>query len=237
MTVSVVLPTYCERDTILALVSEARAVLGDAEIVVVDDDSPDRTWAVVEEAARGDPHLRVIRRVGRRGLPGALAEGLAAATGESLVWLDADGSMPPKVIPDLIGALKDAEVAVASRYVPGGEDARESRLRIVTSRVLNFVASTVLSRDVLDYTSGFVGVRREALERVPLRTDYTYGDYCIDFLYRACRAGLRVREVPYRNVERQAGETKTAPDLGRFVCLGAVYLRTIFRLRVRGGRT
>jgi hypothetical protein len=81
-----------------------------------------------------------------------------------------------------------------------------------------------------------VGVRREALERVPLRTDYTYGDYCIDFLYRACQAGLRVREVPYRNVERQAGETKTAPDLGRFVCLGAVYLRTIFRLRVRGER-
>jgi dolichol-phosphate mannosyltransferase len=234
VTISVVLPTYCERDTILALVGEIRAALGEAEIVVVDDDSPDRTWAVVEDAARGDPHLRVIRRIGKRGLPGALAEGLAAAAGEFLVWLDADGSMPPKVIPDLIGALKDAEVAVASRYVPGGEDARESRLRIVTSRVLNLVASTLLSRAVRDYTSGFVAVRRQALERVPLRTDYIYGDYCIDFLYRACRAGLRVREVPYRNMERQAGETKTAPHLGRFVRLGAAYLRTIFSLRLRG---
>jgi glycosyltransferase involved in cell wall biosynthesis len=232
--VSVVLPTYCERDTILALVGEIQEVLKDAEIVVVDDDSPDRTWAAVEEAARDDPRLRVIRRIGRRGLPGAIAEGLAAGAGESLVWLDADGSMPPKVIPDLIGALEEADVAVASRYVAGGEDARESRLRIATSRILNLVASTVLSRDVRDYTSGFVAIRREALERVPLRTDYVYGDYCIDFLYRACRAGLRVREIPYRNVERQAGETKTASDLGRFVGLGVAYLKTIFRLRLRG---
>ncbi len=233
MTVSVVLPTYCERDTILALIGEIRAAMGAAEIVVVDDDSPDRTWAVVEEAARADPHLRLIRRIGRRGLPGAIAEGLAAGTGESLVWLDADGSMPPKVIPDLIGALQGAEVAVASRYVPGGEDARESRLRIATSRLLNLIASTVLCRDVRDYTSGFVAVRRGALEQVPLRTDYVYGDYCIDFLYRACRAGLRVREIPYRNVERQAGETKTAPDLGRFFALGLAYLRTILRLKLR----
>jgi len=233
VTVSVVLPTYNEGETILGLIAEIRGTLPEAEVVVVDDDSPDRTWSVVIEAYRGDDRVRVIRRIGRRGLPSALAEGLAAGRGEASVWLDADGSMPPDVIPRLIASLEDADVSVASRYVPGGEDARESRLRIATSRLINFVASTLLSSDVRDYTSGFVAVRRQALERVPLRTDFTYGEYCIDFLYRACRAGLRVREIPYRNVERQAGESKTAPDLARFAALGAAYLKTILSLRLR----
>ncbi len=233
MTVSVVLPTYNEGETILSLIAEIHATLPEAEVVVVDDDSPDRTWSVVGEAYRSDDRVRVIRRIGRRGLPSALAEGLAAGRGDALVWLDADGSMPAEVIRRLVAALEGADVSVASRYAPGGEDARESRLRIATSRLINFVASTLLSSDVRDYTSGFVAVQRQALERVPLRTDYTYGDYCIDFLYRACRAGLRVREIPYRNGERQAGETKTAPDLRRFAALGVAYLRTILDLRLR----
>jgi hypothetical protein len=79
-----------------------------------------------------------------------------------------------------------------------------------------------------------VAVRRSALERVPLRADYTYGDYCIDSLYRAC-AGLSVCEIPFRNIERQAGETKTALDFRRFAELGLAYVRTILKLRFRGG--
>jgi dolichol-phosphate mannosyltransferase len=235
MTVSVVLPTYRERETIVGLMGEIYSVLPEAEIVVVDDDSPDRTWAAVEEAFRDDPRVRVIRRIGRRGLPGALAEGLAAARGEALVWLDADGSMPPAVIPELLAGLEQADVAVASRYVRGGADVRDSRFRIVTSRIINLLATALLSGKIRDYTSGFVAVRRSALVRVPLRADYTYGDYCIDFLYRACRAGLSVCEIPFRNIERQAGETKTAPDFSRFAELGLAYVRTILKLRFRGG--
>src|SRR4029077_17663242 len=152
MTVSVVLPTYRERETILGLLGEIRSVLPEAEIIVVDDDSPDRTWAVVEEALRDDRRVRVIRRIGRRGLPGALAEGLAAASGEALVWLDADGSMPPTVIPELLAGLDQADVHVASRYARGGEDARDSRFRIVTSRIINLLAAALLSGNVRDYT-------------------------------------------------------------------------------------
>jgi cation transporter-like permease len=106
---------------------------------------------------------------------------------------------------------------------------------IGAAMVCNLLAAALLSGNVQDYTSGFVAVRRSALERVPLRADYTYGDYCIDFLYRACRAGLSVREIPFRNIERQAGETKTAPDFRRFAELGFAYVRTILKLRFRGG--
>jgi dolichol-phosphate mannosyltransferase len=76
-----------------------------------------------------------------------------------------------------------------------------------------------------------VAARRSALQRVPIRADHAYGDYCIDFLHRACRQGLRVVEVPYVCVERRAGTTKTSPSLRRFAALGLRYVQTIRRLR------
>jgi dolichol-phosphate mannosyltransferase len=231
MTTSIVLPTYNERAVIVEVVREILEAVPGGDVLVVDDDSPDRTWEAVADAFAGDGRARVLRRVGRRGLPSALAEGVAETKGEVVVWLDADGSMPADVIPRLVAATQDADVAVASRYAAGGEDGRDSRLRIQASRAINLFGSACLGGPVRDWTSGFVAARRGALERVPLRTHYAYGDYCIDFLYRAGRAGLRVVEVPYRNVERRAGETKTSPHLRRFVGLGVRYAATIVQLR------
>jgi dolichol-phosphate mannosyltransferase len=204
---AVVLPTYNERVVIVGVVREILDAVGDVEVLVVDDDSPDRTWEVVEQAFAAESRVRVLRRIGRRGLPSALAEGVAATAGDVVVWLDADGSMPADVIPGLARAAVAADIAVASRYAPGGGDARDSRLRIAASRAINLLGTSCLGGPVRDWTSGFVAARRDALARVPIRTHFVYGDYCIDFLYRSCRAGLRVVEVPYRCVERRAGET------------------------------
>ncbi len=231
MTTTVLLPTYNERAVVVDLVREILDAVADVEVLVVDDDSPDRTWEAVATAYAGDGRVRVLRRVGRRGLPSALAEGIAAARGDAVVWLDADGSMPPEVIPRLVAALGEADVALASRYAAGGTDVRDSRLRILASRAINLLGTVCLGGPVRDWTTGFVAARRAALARVPLRTEYAYGEYCIDFLYRACRAGLRVVEVPYRCVERRAGESKTSPRLGRFARLGLCYARTILQLR------
>ena len=230
-TISIVLPTYNERPVIVDVVREILGAMADTEVLVVDDDSPDHTWQAVEAAFAGDARVRVLRRIGRRGLPSALAEGIAETRGDVVVWLDADGSMPADVIPRLVAATGGADVAVASRYAGGGSDARDSRLRILASRAINLVGTVCLGGPVRDWTSGFVAARRTALEQVPLRIHYVYGDYCIDFLYRVCRAGLRVVEVPYRNVERRAGETKTSPHFGRFAALGFRYLGTILQLR------
>ena len=233
MKVSVVVPTYNERENISPLIAETLAHLPEVELIVVDDDSPDGTWREVEERWGGDPRVRLIRRVGRRGLPSALADGVEAAKGEVVAWLDSDFNMPPAFLPVLLGTLEAADVAVASRYVPGGEDGRASRLRVWGSRLVNLVARGLLGAEVRDYTSGLIAARREALRRVPLDPGYRHGDYCIDFLARAHRAGLRVREIPFRCGERRAGQTKTAPDLGQFVVLGVVYLGTILKLRFR----
>jgi dolichol-phosphate mannosyltransferase len=235
MTPSVVLPTYNERAVICGLVREILDAVGDVEVLVVDDDSPDRTWEIVETTFQGEQRARTLRRVGRRGLASAIAEGIAASRGDVVVWLDADGSMPAQVIPALIAATADADVAVASRYAPGGRDARDSAARILASRAINAFGTLWLGGPVRDWTSGFVAARRATLRKVPIRADHVYGDYCIDFLHRACRAGCRVVEVPYACVERRAGTTKTSPSLRRFAALGLTYARTIVRLRWNGG--
>ena len=236
MTASVVLPTYNERDVIVSVVGEILDAVGDVEVLVVDDDSPDRTWEAVETAFAGDRRARALRRVGRRGLPSAIAEGIAGTRGDVVVWLDADGSMPAAVIPQLVAATADADVAVASRYAAGGRDARDSTARILASRAINTFGTLWLGRTGpgLD-----LGLRGGPAVGAPARAhppDHVYGDYCIDFLHRACRQGLRVVEVPYACVERRAGTTKTSPSLRRFAALGLRYAQTIRRLR-RESRT
>jgi len=236
MTASVVLPTYNERDVIVDVVAEILEAVGDVEVLVVDDDSPDRTWEIVDSAFASDGRAHALRRIGRRGLPSAIAEGIASTKGDVVVWLDADGSMPADVIPRLVAATADADVAVASRYAAGGKDPGESTARIMASRAINTFGTLWLGGPVRDWTSGFVAARRMALDRVPIRADHAYGDYCIDFLHRACRQGLRVVEVPYACVERRAGTTKTSSSLRRFAALGLRYVHTIRRLR-RESRT
>jgi dolichol-phosphate mannosyltransferase len=231
VTPSVVLPTYNERAVISAVVREILDAVGDVEVLVVDDDSPDRTWEAVETDFAGDGRARTLRRVGRRGLASAIAEGIAVTRGDVVVWLDADGSMPADVIPRLVAATTEADVVVASRYAPGGQDARDSAARVLASRAINGFGTLWLGGPVRDWTSGFVAARRSALARVPIRPHHAYGDYCIDFLHRACQAGFRVVEVPYACVERRAGTTKTSPSLRRFAALGLRYARTILRLR------
>jgi dolichol-phosphate mannosyltransferase len=234
MRAAVVLPTYNEGEVIQSVVREILDAVGDVEVLVVDDDSPDRTWETVQAAFAGDARVSVLRRVGRRGLPSAIAEGIAATRAGVVTWLDADGSMPAGDIPRLVAATADADVAVASRYAPGGRDARDSALRVWASRAINVFGTLCLGGSVRDWTSGFVAARRDALARVPIRPDHVYGDYCIDFLHRAGRTGLRVVEVPYVCVERRAGTTKTSPSLRRFAGLGLRYARTILRLRREG---
>jgi hypothetical protein len=102
--------------------------------------------------------------------------------------------------------------------------------------VLNLIAACFLGFGVRDYTSGLVAARRAVFARVPVNPAYRHGDYCIDFLARAHRAGLRIREIPFRCLERRAGETKTAPNVSQFVILGLAYLWTIVKLTFRSGK-
>jgi dolichol-phosphate mannosyltransferase len=228
--VSVVLPTFNEAGNIGPLIEILLGGLPpSSEIIVVDDDSPDLTWQVVEGLRPRNPRIRLIRRIGRRGLTSALKEGLEAAEGEYVFWMDCDLSQPPEIIPRLLEALKDHDVVVASRYVPGGEEKGHSPLGSLLSRWICVFASLVLDPSLKDYTSGYVGTRKEILNAIPLQGDY--GEYCIGFLYRALRRGYRIVEIPYICRPRYSGESKTATHFFGYLKRGRKYVMTILKLR------
>ena len=230
--VSVVLPTYNERDNIYPLIQALLNHLADAspEIIVVDDDSPDGTWQVVAELAAQDERVRLLRRLDERGLTSAIAAGIEQARGDIVVWMDCDFSMPPEVVPRLVAAVDEGhDLAVGSRYAPGGRDIGHSWTGRAFSWTINTAAALLLGWQVRDYTSGFIAARRPVFDLIALRGDY--GEYCIDLLYRAQRLGLRIVEIPYDCVPRQTGESKTATSAWGYVRRGTRYVTTVLRLR------
>jgi dolichol-phosphate mannosyltransferase len=230
--ITIILPTLNERDNIGPLIQRGLAALDDyqVEMLVVDDDSPDGTWQVVAALAERDPRVRLIRRTEERGLTSAIATGINQAQGAWVGWMDCDLSMPPEDIPRLADTLADgADMAVGSRYVPGGRDVGHSWVGRAFSRTINLAASLLLDWGIKDYTSGFILANRPVFDHVQLRGDY--GEYCIDMLYRVLRAGYKVVEIPYHYMPRETGASKTATTPLGYVTRGWNYVVTIFRLR------
>ena len=228
--VSIVLATFNERENILDTIENIFANLGDsAEVIVVDDDSPDRTWSLVEDL--NHPRVKVIRRVGTRGLASAFNRGILESRGAIVGWMDADMCMPPAMLPDMIAQLENYDVVVGSRSAPGGKDDR-IWLRVTASWLINGLATLVLGYGIRDYDSGFVVLRRTVFDRVSL-IPTGYGAYFMEFLYACRRKGLTVLEVPYTFRDRQKGISKSAPSLFRFFSTGLQYVVRIFIARLR----
>jgi dolichol-phosphate mannosyltransferase len=220
--VSVVVPTYNERDTLPELVVRlAQALGGGYEVVVVDDASPDGTAEVAGELARTYP-VRLVRRPGKFGLASAVADGARAARGTVVVVMDADLSHPPEAVPALVAALEGgADVAVGSRYVPGGGVERWPLHRRWMSRVAVWLARAWLGQRVSDPVSGFFALRRDWLVDASLEGV----GYKVLVALLARNPTARVVEVPYTFTDRRGGRSKLrAHEVWN-------YLRLLWRLR------
>lgn len=227
---SIILATYNERDNVLETIAKIqRYVPPPCEIIVVDDDSPDRTWELVAELH--DPSVTLIRRVATRGLASAFMRGIIESRGDIVGWMDADTCMPPQILPQMIERLRDHDVVIGSRYAPGGADER-SVLRRYASLLINRFAGMVLGYGIRDYDSGFVVVRRSVFDKVSI-IPTGYGAYFIEFIYTCCRKGLRVCEVPYTFRDRTKGASKSMISLWQFVRLGSAYVMRILMARFR----
>jgi dolichol-phosphate mannosyltransferase len=228
--VSIVLATFNERENILDTIRGIFEHLGEStEVIVVDDDSPDGTWKLARDL--DDPRVKVIRRVGTRGLASAFNRGILESRGAVVGWMDADMCMPPAMLPGMVRLLDDYDVVVGSRYAPGGRDDR-AWLRVAASRWINGLATLVLGYGIRDYDSGFVVLRRSVFDRVTV-IPTGYGAYFMEFLYDCRRKGLSVKEVPYTFRDRQKGVSKSAPSLWRFFRTGVQYVVRIFVARAR----
>lgn len=161
---SLVLPTYNEVENLPGLLEEIEGVLRDIpfEVIVVDDDSPDRTWEVAELLAEDRPYLRVLRRVHRRGLSSAVLDGLHLAHGDVLAVMDSDGQHDPQLLPRLYAAVRgQGGLAIGSRYVPGGSVDGWARARHTLSYIATGLAWLVTRCRVKDPMSGFFAMDRQ----------------------------------------------------------------------------
>lgn len=228
--VSIVLATYNERENILDTVNSIFEHVKDkVEIIVVDDDSSDQTWKIVEEF--NDPRVVVIRRVDTRGLASAFNRGIIESRGEIVGWMDADMCMPPSMLPAMIKKLNEYDIVIGSRYAPGGLDDR-SPLRVISSRLINGLAGLVLGFGIKDYDSGFVVLRRSVFDKVSI-IPTGYGAYFMEFLYTCRTKGLTVYEMPYVFRDRAKGISKSAPSIYKFFKTGMQYVIRIFIARLR----
>jgi dolichol-phosphate mannosyltransferase len=236
--VSVIMPTLNEAGNIASLIqctAEAihNAGIGEVEIIVVDDDSADRTWEIASRVVCPPANVEVIRRMQDHGLTASLSEGIAAARHEVVVWMDCDFSHPPERIPQMLYMLDQGfDVVVNSRYVVGGAEDRSGEwgaMQMFLSLTLNWFTRFSLDATFADYTSGFVAVRRDVLREVPLRGDY--GEYFVDFIFRTLQKKYRVCELPYKAMPRKSGESKTGTNLLHYLRRGRKYVATVLRLR------
>jgi dolichol-phosphate mannosyltransferase len=212
--VLVVIPTYEERENLGPIVTRLHAAVPAADVLVVDDASPDGTGELAEEMAAADPRIRVLHRAGKAGLGAAYLAGFRhALSGEHqvVVEMDADGSHAPEDLPALLDALTEpgADLVLGSRYVPGGEVVNWPAHREWLSRGANLYARMALGAPIQDITAGYRVYRRQVLEELDLDSVISQG-YCfqIDLAWRAFQAGFRVVEVPITFTERERGSSK-----------------------------
>ncbi len=222
--ISLILPTYNERENIEMLIIRIFSSIPDAEVIIIDDDSPDRTWEAAESLQKKYPMLKVYRRVNQRGLTSAIQTGVDNSIGKSVGWLDCDLSMPPELFKIMYQYLQFAHLVVGSRYIQDGRDERPFRRRVF-SRLINSFGQFMLKTKTSDLTSGFILCRRSLIEDI--RLNGFYGEYCIDLIFNAERRGFKVIEIPYRFTDRQRGKSKTGENFWDLFILGSRYVAMI----------
>jgi dolichol-phosphate mannosyltransferase len=238
MRATVCLPTYNERENLEQMLRALAGVLRDGDrVLVVDDNSPDGTGELAERLGEELQFVDVLHRERKEGLGPAYLAGFrrALADGAELVLeMDCDFSHDPKDVPRLIAAVeRGADLALGSRYVPGGSIPNWGLVRRAISLGGNLYAQAVLQSSVRDLTGGFKCFRRRVLETIDLEAIHSRGyAFQIETTYRVLRAGFRVVEVPIAFVDREQGHSK----MNRSIVLEAVWKVPLVRMRALTGR-
>ena len=229
--VVMVVPTYEEADNLAWVVGRLRAAQPAVDVLVVDDGSPDGTGDIADALAAADPAVRVLHRTAKAGLGAAYLHGFRVAldAGYDVVGeMDADGSHQPEQLDRLLAGLRDADLVIGSRWVPGGAVVNWPLRRMLLSRGGNLYVRALLGVSVRDATAGYRLFRRATLEKIDLESVESTGYvFQTDLVARTLAAGLTVREVPIEFVERVRGDSKMS---------GAVAVESLRRITAWGVR-
>ena len=209
MKVSVVTPTFNEAENIAVLIQELARVLAhvDYEIIVVDDNSADRTWAVAQEISHANPRVRVLRRMAHRALGWSVIDGFKIADGELLACIDADLQHDPAILPQMIEKLsRGSDLAVGSRYVRGGSFGEWGVMRRTGSWIATRLAKRLTGIRLMDPMSGYFALRRRDFLRIS--HDLNGNGFKILLEIAARMPGARISEIPYHFKRRKGGRSK-----------------------------
>ncbi len=232
----VIIPTYNEMETLPRIMERVRASVPEAHVLVADDNSPDGTGQLADRMAETDDHVHVMHRRGKEGLGAAYLAGFAWALEqgyEVVVEMDADGSHQPEQLPDLLAALRGADLVLGSRWVQGGGVVNWPKHREVLSRGGNLYTRIMLGAPVHDATGGYRAFRAQTLRKLDLGQVSSQG-YCfqVDLAWRALQRGLTVKEVPITFVERTAGTSK----MSQKIVAEALWRVTVWGVQDKVGR-
>ncbi len=208
----VILPTYNECENIEAMVRQVLAVCPTCEVLVVDDDSPDGTWQIVEKIAKENSRVRLLHRKTNRGRGSSGIAGYLYALehgADTVIEMDADFSHDPTYIPHFLEAISDYDIILGSRFVQGGRDADRGWIRRVITFLANVYVRMLFGIKIHDCSSGYRCMRREVLESMGLRNMKATGPEILqEMLFRSCQLGHRILEIPISFQDRIHGKTK-----------------------------
>jgi len=229
------MPTYQERQNLEPIAGRLRAAVPDADLLVVDDSSPDGTGDLADKLAEADPHVHVLHRAEKAGLGPAYIAGFQWALErgyDAIVEMDADGSHQPEQLPRLLAALAGADAVIGSRWMPGGETVNWPASREILSRGANIYTRLMLGFQVRDATGGYRAYRAATLRTISLdRVESTGYCFQIDLTIRIIQAGLTVAEVPITFTEREHGASKMSATIIREAFLRVARWGVASRLR------
>ena len=230
MKTAIVVPTYNERQNIRKLISQLRKNVPTSLIVVVDDNSPDGTGTIADGLAKIDQKINVVHRSAKLGLGTAYISGFKHAFKkgcDAVVTMDADLSHSPKVIPLMLEKLKDCDVVIGSRYVPGGKIIGFNAFRTYLSASAQIFSRYLLGLPTHDTSSGFRAYKKKVITRIKPSSIKSQGySFLIEMIYRCHRASFKICEVPIVFAVRSKGKSKLSQD--------EIYkaLLTVFRLKI-----
>ncbi|MFW0112213.1 polyprenol monophosphomannose synthase [Rothia sp. P5766] len=213
MRVLTIIPTYNEKENLPMVVERLRAAVPACDVLVVDDSSPDGTGDLADSMAEKDHQIKVLHRTVKDGLGGAYLAGFAwglEAGYDVLIEMDADCSHQPEQLPLLLRAIEQgADLAIGSRYVPGGKTKNWPAHRQILSRGANMYTRLILGTKIKDITAGYRAYKSGALKGLNLEGIDSKGYvFQVDLAWRSEQAGLKIVEVPITFVEREIGSSK-----------------------------
>ncbi|MFW5991571.1 MAG: polyprenol monophosphomannose synthase [Halanaerobiaceae bacterium] len=222
----IIIPTYNERENIKTLITKIYDTVQDIHILIVDDNSPDKTYKIIEDLIQKKykEKLFIKKRKGKLGLGTAYIEGFkwALKHGYDYIFeMDADFSHHPRYLPDFLRELEDYDLVLGSRYIQGGGVKNWGLLRKFISRGGSLYARTILSLPYRDLTGGFKAFRRQVLEEIDLNSVKSSGySFQIELTYRAHLQGFRIKEIPIIFEDRSRGQSK----MSKKIFLEAVFM-------------